>query len=464
MLTQLRIQNFKSWRDTGQMRFAPLTGFFGPNSSGKTSILQFLLMLKQTVESNQRTQVLELGNNPTGKNFYVNLGTFTDITFQKEVPGKISFEITWSTVDNHHYDLGDRTKEFNAPETISFTADIDQDNDYVPRISYFAYKSKQFQAGVKRREHPNTQNQYYELLLHANSINYTPDDLDSFFVDTVYKFYGFPSNIQGVLIAESADLNYLNSAFEDFFYKIRYLGPVRIEPVRIYFWSGSAVDDLGSHGEQTIQALLHASRTNKNPIDYVNGVQTDTEVHVAKWLTQLNLIHSFELRPIAEGRPEYEVRIRQTENSPEVLLTEVGFGISQVLPVLTLCYYVPEGSTIILEQPEIHLHPAVQAGLADVFIDVIKNRGVQIILESHSEHLLNRLQRRMAEEQLVPEDIALYFTRMENGESKLEELKIDEYGSISNWPENFFGDEMGDLVAMAEAAMKRQLQQQANHA
>jgi len=138
------------------------------------------------------------------------------------------------------------------------------------------------------------------------------------------------------------------------------------------------------------------------------------------------------------------------------LLTEVGFGISQILPVLTLCYYVPEGSTIILEQPEIHLHPAVQSGLADVFIDVIKNRKVQIILESYSEHLLYRLQRRMAEEKLVPKDVALYFTHMENGESKLDELKLDEYGNISNWPDNFFGERMDDLVAMAEAAMKRQ--------
>ena len=91
MLTQLRIQNFKSWRDTGQMRFAPLTGFFGPNSSGKTSILQFLLMLKQTVESIDRAQVLNLGDERT----YVNLGTFADIVFNHQNPGSLTFEIEW---------------------------------------------------------------------------------------------------------------------------------------------------------------------------------------------------------------------------------------------------------------------------------------------------------------------------------------------------------------------------------
>jgi predicted ATPase len=74
--------------------------------------------------------------------------------------------------------------------------------------------------------------------------------------------------------------------------------------------------------------------------------------------------------------------------------------------VLVLCYYVPEGSILILEQPEIHLHPSVQTGLADVFIDAVKTRKVQIILESHSEYLLRRLQRRIAEEKVSQEDMA----------------------------------------------------------
>jgi predicted ATPase len=110
-----------------------------------------------------------------------------------------------------------------------------------------------------------------------------------------------------------------------------------------------------------------------------------------------------------------------------VLIADVGFGVSQVLPVLVLCYYVPEGSILLLEQPEIHLHPAVQAGLADVFAEVVKERRVQIILESHSEHLLRRLQRRVAEEQLPSDQVALYFTAIENGASRLERLQLDPF-------------------------------------
>jgi len=149
------------------------------------------------------------------------------------------------------------------------------------------------------------------------------------------------------------------------------------------------------------------------------------------------------------------VRLRRSPEAAEVSITDVGFGVSQVLPVLVLCYYAPEGSTIILEQPEIHLHPAVQAGLADVFVDAIEHRGIQIILESHSEHLLRRLQRRIAEGALAADDAALYFVWMEQGTSHLQRLVLDPFGNIQNWPHDFFGDEMADLLAQAEAEMER---------
>ena len=138
-----------------------------------------------------------------------------------------------------------------------------------------------------------------------------------------------------------------------------------------------------------------------------------------------------------------------------MLITDVGFGVSQILPVLVLCFYVQEGSTVILEQPEIHLHPSVQAGLADVFIDAWEKRRVQVIVESHSEHLLRRLQRRIAEEKFSQNDVELYFCKEEDGVSKLEGLELDRCGNISNWPQDFFGDQFGEIAAMSKAALMR---------
>lgn len=115
-----------------------------------------------------------------------------------------------------------------------------------------------------------------------------------------------------------------------------------------------------------------------------------------------------------------------------------------------------------MEQPEIHLHPQVQAELADVFISAIRSRengsarNVQLIVESHSEHFLNRLQRRIAEGDITPNDVAIYFCKRVGSATELEPLEVNLYGDIENWPENFFGDDMADLTARTVAAMNRQ--------
>ena len=93
---------------------------------------------------------------------------------------------------------------------------------------------------------------------------------------------------------------------------------------------------------------------------------------IAYWLKELKLIHEFKIEEIGAGANLYRAIVKRDAKSPPALLTDVGFGVSQVLPALVLLYYVPEGSTVIMEQPEIHLHPSVQSGLADVILTVQK--------------------------------------------------------------------------------------------
>ena len=91
MITELSFGNFKSWKRVEKMRFAPITGFFGSNSSGKTSLLQLLLMMKQTVESTDRLQVLDFG----GEKSPANLGSFRDVVFSHQAPGTLDWHIRW---------------------------------------------------------------------------------------------------------------------------------------------------------------------------------------------------------------------------------------------------------------------------------------------------------------------------------------------------------------------------------
>jgi predicted ATPase len=126
-----------------------------------------------------------------------------------------------------------------------------------------------------------------------------------------------------------------------------------------------------------------------------------------------------------------------------------------VLPVVTLLQYVPAGSTVILEQPEIHLHPLAQANLADVIINAAVHRNVQVIVESHSEHLLLRLQRRIAEEKIRSDDVALYFCDIGDKASVLNRLQLDLFGKIENWPRNFMGNAFGETAEAEKARLNR---------
>ena len=234
---------------------------------------------------------------------------------------------------------------------------------------------------------------------------------------------------------------------------------MRNHPQRTYQWSGDTPEGVGQAGEATVAAILAAQHEDRMLNRGPKKAKQAFTSFIAGWLKDLGVIHSFLVKPVAEGRKEYEVLVKTHAGAPEVKITDVGFGVSQVLPALVQAFYCPPHSTVWMEQPEIHLHPQVQAELADAFISAIKaredgkERDVQLIIESHSEHLLNRLQRRIAEGALVPEDVAIYFCRRSGASTELEPLRVNMFGEIENWPENFFGDEMADISARTLAAM-----------
>ena len=268
----------------------------------------------------------------------------------------------------------------------------------------------------------------------------------------VQNCYGKPRMRNTVIRWNRELLRQTSLIFENLFLHVHYLGPTRVNPLRSYTWEGSHPEHPGQWGDRAIDALLSARARNLKTLHEAEEVPI--EQRVSYWLREMGLAYSFSLDWI--GEKTYEVRIQKTSDSPPVTLADMGYGLTQFLPVLVLCYYSLDGSTLILEQPGIHLHPKVQSQLADLLIEVVNERNLQILVESHSEHFLNRLQRRIAEENITPDKTALYFCRNDEGVSRIEKLKMDEFGNIANWPENFFGDEMGDLFAMTKAQRERQ--------
>ena len=450
MITQLSLGNFKSWKRIDGMRFAPITGLFGTNSSGKTSILQLLLMIKQTVESTDRLQVLDFGNDKSP----ANLGSLRDVVFSHVSPGTLDWSIRWRLAKPLKIQKPeDRSSNLFAGDEIGFQVEINENEKkrlFVKRIAY-SFAGHKF-AMARKSDDKNT----YELSVDpSNDFAFQkavgrPKDLPS-----PVKCYGFPNEVNA-RFQNASFLSDLQLEFERLFTGTKYLGPLREHPKRQYPWSGVEPADMGQRGERVVEAILAARESGLRLRRPGRRPRETLEQRVAAWLKELKLIDSFRVEPIAkEGGNIYRVQVRRSLNSPEVLITDVGFGVSQILPAIVLCYYAPEGSIIILEQPEIHLHPAVQAGLADVFIDAATTRNVQIIFESHSEHLLKRLQRRIAEQKITPETTALYFCETENGGSKLTTLDVDLFGDIHNWPKDFFGDQFGEMAAMTRAAVAR---------
>ncbi len=411
MITELRAQNFKSWKDTSKLQIAPLTGFFGANSSGKTSILQTLLMLKQTAEHPPAwNRVIDFGNETS----LVNLGSFEDIIRQHRKDLSLGISLSWKSTEKLNI------RDIDSLEAVSFNLTIRGEGHSVHSIQF-----------------------NYEIGGQSFEVKSTGQDSYGVFVSDVLSYRAHLFRCYAIRGPDS-DISQLQTSFENLFRSIRYLGPLREYPRRHYAWQGKHSPGVGQHGEDMVTALF-SGRIQLRAIDE----------QIPKWLRRLDLIDSYRLNPIPNTEGDYEFLVRKYKGGPEVRLTDVGFGVSQVLPVLVLCYYVPEGSILILEQPEAHLHPKVQSELADLLIEVIKTRQLQIILESHSEHLLIRLMRRIAEEQISADDTAFYFCEMNEGISEIERLNVDGYGNITNWPQNFFGDEMGDLAAKAKAEMKR---------
>lgn len=457
MLQRLRLRNFKAWKDTGGVELAPLTILFGANSSGKSSINHLLMMLRQTVRSPDRKSVLDLGDVDSP----VQLGTFRDLIFGHDAQKELSFETDW-TLPSPINVRDPLTRDRWSGDVLSFQASVRQaPAGRTLQSEGFRYRllddkrevlSVDFNRDPKRPERWRIESANYDFVRTRGRAWELPKPV---------QFYGYPNEVS-VYFQNSAFLGDLELALEDRLESLSYLGPLRQPPARLYSWAGMEPEDVGWQGEHAVQAILAGAerRFNWKP----KSPTRTLEWVVGSWLKRMGLISSFEVGEISPNRSEYEVRVRAAgKKSPQVQLTDVGFGVSQILPVIAQAFYAPPGSTVLMEQPEIHLHPRAQSELGDLLIEAItarensEPRRVQLIVESHSEHLLRRIQRRVAEEKIDPSEVALYFCYPGASGSVLERLEIDAFGDILNWPPNFFGDELEDVAVQAEEGMQRRL-------
>ncbi len=241
----------------------------------------------------------------------------------------------------------------------------------------------------------------------------------------------------------------LCSPFPQFLESLVYLGPLRSYPERHYEFSGDTTEYVGQSGEYLPSILFQRP-------ELVKQINKDLERLKVKYQLKVSKLQ------YEEGSSPsnvFSLRLVDTETKTDASLRDVGFGISQVLPIVAQSC-LSEKKTLLIEQPEIHLHPAHQAELGDIFIrSALREEQEQrntILLETHSENLILRILRRIRETNdnelpegfppIRPEDVAILYVQPGEKGVQVIEIPVTEDGEFARpWPEGFFDERVEEL-------------------
>lgn len=447
MLTRLRLKNVKAWGeqlwDEG-VGLSNITLLLGPNSAGKTSLLQVPLLLKQTFESPDRFVHLNLGGQPTD---LVDLGSYESLVHQHDTRREIGVGLTVRV-----------TRPDAAPDATS--TEIDYTATFIALHGAPVIRSLRISSGDQTFTATRQPRGGYRITAPGYSPrrggtrgsarrSFEPERSLSFSQDAIVELGPAGSTIQDLSLLLRQALG-----------AVVYLGPLREHPERTYLWSGVEPRDIGKRGELAVHALLASDNTRVRPRAGVEGGRQWLVDKVSTWLSRLGVADELVLERQGRSRHYGLVVVRGHQRAN---LMDVGFGVSQVLPMIVLSHIVPRGATIIAEQPELHLHPRAQGGLAELMAEVARERGVQFLVETHSEHVFRRLQTLMAAETVRPEDCALYFVDSGAGGAELNRLEVDAYGRVANWPRHFFGDTLGETEQQTRHMLERTAARRKSH-
>ena len=496
MLTRLGLRNFKAFGD--EMEYAPLapiTLIYGPNSSGKSSIVQALLMLNQSLAAAERRAAMKLV--PRGD--YVDLGSVeafihnheTSRTFEIEVSvqewasplrrGELYFPVTTAglafsatTADDAHqlntiqlrlekidqsgregFDMQfERSSDDESDESISFrwgndssiksfvryikkNIDTDESQINLPSRSSVRRALDKVKAMSSEDMESHLQNFQFEpmqglrfRLVESSRYAHEADGLMADVVDIpVFEMRGVRSELN----------------------RLSHIGPHRNAPQRAYEAYGRIRrDTAGERGEFTPHIL---------------GSEEDIVESTNMWFDKCEIPYRLEVRSqkgdiLTGDRTVLALSDKREGDVKQLTLTDVGFGINQILPVIVEGV-IAWNRTICVEQPEIHLHPRLQANIADLLIETScaneNYEGNQWIVETHSEMIIRRLQTRIREGAISSEDVSvLYVDPQDDGSSTIQQLRLDENGYwLDDWPDGFFDESVEEARNFRRASKVR---------
>lgn len=528
--THYKIRNFKAFGEQVNIPIKPITLIFGPNSSGKSSIFQSLLLIKQSIKK-YRCLVT--------KGEFVNLGPFENILYSKNKQEGLSLQFQFATKDmsvksfasdffeNIRFNskiseferLVDLAKEYNEIE-IS----VDQDRpEGSARSNNFYLGGDPQPLLTTKYHHPDFNNghsfwkKYWEIFdaktkhlsdevviqalgdcayldpgwhTYINELDHDDEEVrwaineynklqtsegfsrallsysymfghglneDDELVPCNWGSYGNYHRVQELVFEEYYKRTWeardpflllciLGRYVDRFMDKVRYIGPLRATPQQYYYPTRpySYFDYVGPEGEN---------------FPFVLSSDSDEIINLNNELALLGNENKMQLVKLKNSKYNLEdvfaLYMLNKKTKIKTNFSNTGFGFSQLLPIL-LQSQISKNQTLLIEQPELHLHPAIQAEMGDTFIRSAIGKGNNILIETHSEHLILRILRRIREtsEQrqpknvpaISPEDVAVLYVQPSDTGTQVVEIPVTEDGEFARpWPNGFFAERAREL-------------------
>ncbi|MGI9250300.1 MAG: DUF3696 domain-containing protein [Pseudohongiellaceae bacterium] len=380
MLTEIELKQFKCFEHL-TLPLRPLTVLSGVNASGKSSVMQALLLLHQTTQAGEYKDRLILNGSA------VNLGTVTDVVNQAS--GRDTIEIG----------LRAQYGKEEARFRWCFQGERNQMSMSV--------------AGFQGPDGVEWYNENHEEPL----LRLLPQDAN------------WARNIEGI----AENLGFLLAK------RVAYLSAERAGPRDVY----SLYDDdepypvITSDGENAAGVFFAFK-----DIKVLQGLCTEKETaltfdrQVEAWMGRFFPGFAMEVNRI-DHTNYVRFGIKTSDETNFVRPANTGFGVTQVMPLIIAALSLKEDGLLMVENPEVHLHPAGQAEMGR-FLSQVANAGVQVIVETHSDHVLNGIRRSVKSKMLPCEDTALYFFGGAESKAQVEAIAMNNEGSIDHWPEGFF--------------------------
>lgn len=435
LVNRLSLKDFKCFEEV-DIEFGKITLLTGANSSGKSSLIYALLGIMQ---SRPFPEFFALN----GK--LVNMGGFEDV-IRKKSEAKY-FEINITIGEKRCFARWNQNDFNEQPELVEC---IYQEKDFIKKIVVEKDGNLIITLRIEKGKLNKIQDigrgsisksflrkfKYQALnisitdseveVINKNNFNILSENAD--YIELQYI-------ISRLNILSSFSLFPLPIFVGHEFLGFNYIGSFRLPPERTYYSKPNA-SLIGVNGEGYIDQIISWEEHDRELLD-----------NLIYEIKELGLLSHIETNRMKGGR--FEVNVKTNKNSSFASLTDVGFGISQFLPIIVADFQLNEASCLAVSQPEIHLHPKIQATLGEYFARQIKKTEKQYIVETHSEYLINRLRLLIVKGELNPEDVKLYYMENDGDKTTTYKIELTTDGQIKNAPQGFFDTYEMDVMDIA---------------